>query len=91
MDAGEQAGSVTSKSESAEDVTTQYMDIEARLDNSPPSAPVCRSCEPARQPTDLLRIESSPERCPVPDRELPEPALNPGQPAGLLLHREHHP
>ena len=43
VDAAEQAGSVTSKSESAEDVTTQYMDIEARLDNL----------------TDLLQIESS--------------------------------
>ena len=60
VDAAEQAGSVTSKSESAEDVTTQYMDIEARLDNLTAQRTRLQELQAsADNLTDLLQIESS--------------------------------
>ena len=53
-------GSVTSKSESAEDVTTQYMDIEARLDNLTAQRTRLQELQAsADNLTDLLQIESS--------------------------------
>ena len=60
VDTAEQAGSVTSKSESAEDVTTQYMDIEARLDNLTAQRTRLQELQAsADNLTDLLQIESS--------------------------------
>ena len=60
VDAAEQAGSVTSKSESADDVTTQYMDIEARLDNLTAQRTRLQELQAsADNLTDLLQIESS--------------------------------
>ena len=60
VDAAEQTGSVTSKSESAEDVTTQYMDIEARLDNLTAQRTRLQELQAsADNLTDLLQIESS--------------------------------
>lgn len=60
VDAAEQAGSVTSKSESAKDVTTQYMDIEARLDNLTAQRTRLQELQAsADNLTDLLQIESS--------------------------------
>ena len=60
VDAAEQAGSVTSTSESAEDVTTQYMDIEARLDNLTAQRTRLQELQAsADNLTDLLQIESS--------------------------------
>ena len=60
VDAAEQAGSVTSKSESAEDVTTQYMDIEARLDNLTAQRTRLQELQASADDlTDLLQIESS--------------------------------
>ena len=60
VDAAEQAGSVTSKSESTEDVTTQYMDIEARLDNLTAQRTRLQELQAsADNLTDLLQIESS--------------------------------
>ena len=60
VDAAEQAGSVTSKSESAEDVTTQYMDIEARLDSLTAQRTRLQELQAsADNLTDLLQIESS--------------------------------
>ena len=60
VDAAEQAGSVTSKSKSAEDVTTQYMDIEARLDNLTAQRTRLQELQAsADNLTDLLQIESS--------------------------------
>ena len=91
VDAAEQAGSVTSKSESAEDVTTQYMDIEAPARQPHrPAHPSAGAASQRGQPHRPVADRILPERCPVPDRELPEPAQL-VQPAGLLLHREHHP
>ncbi|CUN77774.1 Uncharacterised protein [Faecalibacterium prausnitzii] len=60
VDAAEQTGSVTSKSESADDVTTQYMDIEARLDNLTAQRTRLQELQAsADNLTDLLQIESS--------------------------------
>ena len=60
VDAAEQAGSVTSKSESADDVTTQYMDIEARLDNLTAQRTRLQELQASADDlTDLLQIESS--------------------------------
>ena len=60
VDAAEQAGSVTSKSKSADDVTTQYMDIEARLDNLTAQRTRLQELQAsADNLTDLLQIESS--------------------------------
>ena len=60
VDAAEQTGSVTSKSESAEDVTTQYMDIEARLDSLTAQRTRLQELQAsADNLTDLLQIESS--------------------------------
>ena len=60
VDTAEQAGSVTSKSESAEDVTTQYMDIEARLDSLTAQRTRLQELQAsADNLTDLLQIESS--------------------------------
>ena len=60
VDAAEQAGSVTSKSESADDVTTQYMDIEARLDSLTAQRTRLQELQAsADNLTDLLQIESS--------------------------------
>ena len=60
VDTAEQAGSVTSKSESADDVTTQYMDIEARLDNLTAQRTRLQELQAsADNLTDLLQIESS--------------------------------
>ena len=60
VDAAEQAGSVTSKSESTDDVTTQYMDIEARLDNLTAQRTRLQELQAsADNLTDLLQIESS--------------------------------
>ena len=60
VDAAEQAGSVTSKSESADDVTTQYMDIEARLDNLTAQRTRLQELQASADSlTDLLQIESS--------------------------------
>ena len=60
VDAAEQAGSVTSKSESAEDVTTQYMDIEARLDSLTAQRTRLQELQSqADNLSDLLEIESS--------------------------------
>ncbi len=61
VDAAEQAGSVTSKKASPPRMTTQYMDIEARLDNSPPSAPALQE----------LRASADNLTRPVADRVLP--------------------
>ena len=60
VDAAEQAGNVTSKSESADDVTTQYMDIEARLDNLTAQRTRLQELQASADDlTDLLQIESS--------------------------------
>ena len=60
VDAAEQTGSVTSKSESADDVTTQYMDIEARLDSLTAQRTRLQELQAsADNLTDLLQIESS--------------------------------
>ena len=60
VDAAEQAGSVTSKSQSTDDVTTQYMDIEARLDNLTAQRTRLQELQAsADNLTDLLQIESS--------------------------------
>ena len=58
--AAEQAGNVTSKSESADDVTTQYMDIEARLNNLTAQRTRLQELQQsADNLSDLLQIESS--------------------------------
>lgn len=53
-------GNVTSKSESADDVTTQYLDIEARLDNLTAQRTRLQELQASADAlSDLLQIESS--------------------------------
>lgn len=53
-------GNVTSKSESADDVTTQYLDIEARLDNLTAQRARLQELQASADAlSDLLQIESS--------------------------------
>ena len=60
LDAVAQAGNVTYKSQQAEDVTTQYMDIEARLDSLKEQRARLQELKAsADNLSDLLQIESS--------------------------------
>mgnify|MGYP002536743190 CR=1 FL=1 len=60
LDAVAQAGNVTYKSQQAEDVTTQYMDIEARLDSLKEQRARLQELKAsAENLSDLLQIESS--------------------------------
>ena len=60
LDAVAQAGNVTYKSQQAEDVTTQYMDIEARLSNLTAQRTRLQELQAsAENLSDLLEIESS--------------------------------
>ena len=60
LDAVVQAGNVTYKSQQAEDVTTQYMDIEARLDSLKEQRARLQELKAsADNLSDLLQIESS--------------------------------
>ena len=60
LDAVAQAGNVTYKSQQAEDVTTQYMDIEARLSNLTAQRTRLQELQAsAENLADLLEIESS--------------------------------
>ena len=60
LDAVAQAGNVTYKSQQAEDVTTQYMDIEARLDSLKEQRVRLQELKAsADNLSDLLQIESS--------------------------------
>lgn len=60
LDAVAQAGNVTYKSQQAEDVTTQYMDIEARLDSLKEQRTRLQELKAsAENLSDLLQIESS--------------------------------
>ena len=58
--AAAQAGNLVDKSEQVQDVTTQYMDIEARLSNLPAQRPRLQELQAtAENLSDLLEIESS--------------------------------
>lgn len=60
LDSAAQAGNLVSRSEQAEDVTTQYMDVEARLANLEAQRTRLQALEAqADNLTDLLQIESS--------------------------------
>ena len=60
LTSAEAAGSVTSRSESADDVTTQYLDIEARLDNLTAQRTRLQELQASADAlSDLLQIESS--------------------------------
>ena len=60
LTSAETAGSVTSRSESADDVTTQYLDIEARLDNLTAQRTRLQELQASADAlSDLLQIESS--------------------------------
>ena len=60
LDAAENVGSLTSKSESADDVTTQYLDLKARLDNLTAQRTRLQELQQsAENLSDLLEIESS--------------------------------
>ena len=60
LDAVAQAGNVTYKSQQAEDVTTQYMDIEARLSNLTAQRTRLQELQAqADNLSDLLQIETS--------------------------------
>ena len=80
-------GNVTYKSQQAEDVTTQYMDIEARLDSLKEQRTRLQELKAsADNLSDLLQIESSLSDVPVPAGKLSEPA-GLVQPPGGVLHR----
>ena len=60
LTSAEAAGSVISRSESADDVTTQYLDIEARLDNLTAQRTRLQELQASADAlSDLLQIESS--------------------------------
>ena len=60
LTSAEAAGSVISRSESADDVTTQYLDIEARLDNLTAQRARLQELQASADAlSDLLQIESS--------------------------------
>ena len=60
LTSAEAAGSVISRSESADDVTTQYLDIEARLDNLTSQRTRLQELQASADAlSDLLQIESS--------------------------------
>ena len=60
LTSAEAAGSVTSRSESADDVTTQYLDIEARLDSLTAQRTRLQELQASADAlSDLLQIESS--------------------------------
>ena len=60
LDAVAQAGNVTYKSQQADDVTTQYLDIEARLDNLTAQRTRLQELQASADAlSDLLQIESS--------------------------------
>ena len=60
LTSAEAAGSVLSRSESADDVTTQYLDIEARLDNLTAQRTRLQELQASADAlSDLLQIESS--------------------------------
>ncbi len=86
LEAAAQAGNLVDKSEQVQDVTTQYMDIEARLSNlTAQRTRFAGASGQRRKPRRPAGDRIFPQRRPVPDREL---AVAAGlvQSAGVLLH-----
>ena len=85
LEAAAQAGNLVDKSEQVQDVTTQYMDIEARLSNLTAQRTRLQELQASAENSPTCWRSNLPQRRPVPDREL---AVAAGlvQPAGVLLH-----
>ena len=86
LEAAAQAGNLVDKSEQVQDVTTQYMDIEARLSNLTAQRTRLQELQAnAENLSDLLEIESSLSDV---QYQIEKLAVAAGlvQPAGVLLH-----